>query len=78
MADSRGPRRQNNGPTFLALFALIGIAIALIALTALVLPQVAGFAAVIFGFVILGMLQYLIWGRWIRPVPQEDEQDAER
>jgi hypothetical protein len=80
MAESRGrkPRQQNNGPTFLALIALIGAAVGLIALTTLVLPQVAGFALVISGFVILGTLQYLIWGRWISRVPQEDDPDAEQ
>lgn len=74
MADSRRP---NNGPTFLALFALIGIAVGLIALTTLVLPQIAGFAIVICGFVLLGVLQYMIWGYWMGRPSQEDDPDAE-
>ncbi|MGE3316271.1 MAG: hypothetical protein AB7O26_14230 [Planctomycetaceae bacterium] len=78
MADSRGSRRQKNGPTFLALFALIGIVVGLNALTALVLPQIAAFSMVICGFVLLGTLQYMIWGYWMGRPSREDDPDAEQ
>lgn len=76
MVDSRGSRRQSNWPTVLALFALLGAAFGLIGLTALVLPQVAGFVLVIGGFTLLGMLQYLIWGRWMSREIRRDDQDV--
>lgn len=76
MGDSRGSRRQSDAPTILALIALIGAALGLIGLTALVLPQVGGLALVVGGFTILGMLQYLIWGRWMSREIRRDDQDA--
>lgn len=71
-------RKPSDGPTFLALFAILGLAAGLLGLTALVLPQVMGFAIVLCGFVLLGTLQYLIWGRWISREPYEDDPDADR
>ena len=74
MGDSQPPRRDD-GPTLLALFALIGMALGLIGLTAIVLPQILGFAAVVCGFIAFGLLQYLVWGRWMPRDRIDDDDD---
>ena len=75
MSDSQDQHRDN-GPTLLALCALIGVALGLIGLTALVLPQILGFVVVVCGFIAFGLLQYLVWGRWLPRHPVDDDDDA--
>lgn len=73
-----GPRNSGdgNGPTLLALFALIAVALGLVGLSAMVLPQILGFAVVICGFVVIGLLQYVVWGRWLPRDPVDDDDDV--
>jgi len=71
MSDARD---RGNGPTFLALAGLLAAAAGLIALTAMVLPQILAFVLVGFGFIILGLLQYLVWGRWMTRTPVDDDE----
>lgn len=77
MADSRNPA-GGDGPTLLALFGLLLAAFALIGLAGLVLPQILGFAIVVGGFIIFGILQYLLWGRWLPRDRIDDDDDSSR
>ena len=66
---------QGNAPTILALLGLLAVAAGLLGLTALVLPQVFGFLAVVLGFFAFGAIHYLLWGWWLRPVPIDDDEE---
>jgi hypothetical protein len=68
---------SSNGPTVLALLALLAIGAGLLGLTALVLPQAFGFLAVIVGFFAFGAINYLIWGWWLQPLPIDDDSQPE-
>jgi hypothetical protein len=69
---------QSNAPTILALLGLLAMAGALLGLVALVLPQIFGLLAVVLGFFAFGAIHYLLWGWWLRPVPVDDEPDADK
>jgi hypothetical protein len=69
--------QQSDAPTILALLGLLAIAGALLGLVALVLPQIFGLLAVVVGFFAFGAIHYLLWGWWLRPVPVDDEPDAD-
>lgn len=62
--------------TWGVLFGLLGVAVGLLGLMALVAPQVFGVVLVIAGFVSFGALHYLLWGWWLRPRLMERD-DAE-
>lgn len=65
MNDRRRADSRRNAGTLLALFGLLAIAIGLIALCAMVLPQIFGFVAVVLGLFCFGVLHYLLWGWWM-------------
>jgi hypothetical protein len=69
-------RAPSNVPTILALLGLLAVGGGLLGLSALVLPQVLGLLAVIFGFFAFGAIHYLLWGWWLRPVPVEDDPES--
>jgi hypothetical protein len=69
--------QQSNAPTILALLGLLAIAAGLLGLVALVLPQVFGLLAVVVGFFAFGAIHYLLWGWWLRPIPVDDDAEAD-
>ena len=76
MNDRRRSDANRNTGTLLALFGLLAIALGLIALCAMVLPQIAGFVAVVLGVFCFGALHYLLWGWWMtgnRPRESDDD-----
>ena len=68
---------QNNSATILALLGLTAVAVGLLALCALVLPQFVGILSVGFGFFFFVVFHYLLWGRWLsnRSAGQDDEDE---
>jgi hypothetical protein len=77
----RNPSSESgrNAGTFLALIGLMAVAGALLALIAMVLPQVLGLFSVLFGFAIFAALQYVVWGYWLSRSmhpPAEDRPDS--
>jgi hypothetical protein len=66
---------QRNAATFFALLGLIGIGLGLVALTAMVLPQIRGLILVVGGFTVFFALHYLIWGRWLSRRREEEEEE---
>ena len=68
---------DSNAGTIIALFAIGLCCAGLIGISALVMPQILGFVVVVAGFVLLGILHYVTWGRWlsksIQSEPDEDE-----
>ncbi|HUG92971.1 MAG TPA: hypothetical protein VML55_19175 [Planctomycetaceae bacterium] len=81
-AENRAARadvtRRRNLATLLSLLFLIGAAVALIALTAMVLPMGLGFVAVVAGLFVFCALHYVLWGQWVgraggAPAETEDE-----
>lgn len=73
--DHRPPPPSGAG-TALALIALLFIVAGLVVLVGVVLPQALWLVVVVFGFVFIGILHYLTWGRMMRN-PYEDEEDDE-
>jgi CHASE2 domain-containing sensor protein len=73
---ARKEAKPSDGGTALALLALLAVTGALIALGTLVMPQVFGLPAVVFGFICFGAIHYLLWGWWLKAVPpvEEDEE----
>lgn len=71
----RKEKNPGNSGTALALFALLVVAGALIGLGTLVMPQVFGLPAVIFGFFCFGAIHYLLWGWWFRTLPPDDDEE---
>ena len=73
------PRKEKdpgNGGTALALMGLIAVGGVLIGLGTMVMPQVFGILAVVFGFFCFGAIHYVLWGWWIKNMPP-DEDDEE-
>jgi hypothetical protein len=70
---SHGPRRD--AATCLALVGVLFVASALLALVALVLPQVRALFLVGGGLLFLIGFHYITWGWWLSrsPTPEEDE-----
>ena len=66
-------QRERNMGTLVALLFLVAMAIGLIFLVALVMPQVLGFVVVGAGFFLFCAFHYLVWGWWFRPRMIEDE-----
>ena len=71
------PQKKDDGPTFIALIFILLISFGLMGMTAMVLPQIAGFVIVIGGFTFICAFHYLTWGRLLKVQPEEvtDESD---
>ncbi|MFG0334038.1 MAG: hypothetical protein ACF8TS_11800 [Maioricimonas sp. JB049] len=69
---SRADDGSRNAATMLALLGLLLVGFGLIALAALVLPQIAAILLVIVGFVGIFAVHYLTWG-WLMESSREDE-----
>jgi hypothetical protein len=69
---SRQVRPGSDAATFLALLALVMIAIGLLLLVAVVLPFVPGLILCLGGFVLISIFHYLVWG-WLMPAAQSSD-----
>ena len=80
-AGRRGERSRGAG-TFLGVVFLAAFAIGLVAMAALVMPDIVYLAAVVLGCFIFGWLHYLLWGRWLSRMRPPDggpsDEDPER
>jgi len=76
MSDKRGNDRSD-AATFLALFGLLAIAVALVAFTGLVLPHLFFAVMIVFVFVFIIAFHYFVWGRWMSNRPPNDEDETE-
>ena len=56
---------QRNTATFAALTMVLLVSGGLLALVALVLPQVLWMVVIVIGLALSVVLQYLVWGRWL-------------
>lgn len=74
----RPTENQKNSATFAALSVLIAVALGLVALFALVLPQVLWMVLVIIGLGLSIGLHYVVWGRWLTITLQNEEREAEQ
>lgn len=72
---SRGARRDS--ATCLALVGVLLVAGGLLALAAMVLPQIRGVIFVGAGVLLFIGLHYITWGWWLSRAPHPDD-DAER
>ena len=70
-------RKQDDAPTFIALFFILLISFGLMGLTAMVLPQIVGFVIVVGGFMFLCSFHYLVWGRFMKIKPEENPADEQ-
>ena len=61
--------------TFLALFGLLVVATALLVLMALVYPGFLGILLVVYGFGIMMLFHYLVWGWWLSRAVKDEEQE---
>ena len=71
---------QRNTATFAALTMVLLVSGGLLALVALVLPQVLWMVVIAIGLALTVVLQYLVWGRWLlaklRDVAKREESQA--
>jgi hypothetical protein len=65
----------SNAGTYLALIGIVFVAGALLALTAMVNVAFFGILVVVFGFGLLGVFHYLVWGWWLAQSITPDEED---
>ncbi|RMG40922.1 MAG: hypothetical protein D6725_02405 [Planctomycetota bacterium] len=73
--------RKRNLATYTALVGLLLMALGLVGLSAMVLPQIVQIVGVIIGFVVFVAVHYFTWGvwmcrkrdRWLRQQQQQDE-----
>lgn len=73
--DRRNREAARNMGTFVALAALLFIGMAFLGLLAVVFPKAVWLVVVVFGFAMMGLVQYLTWGRWLsRNLAEEDEE----
>lgn len=72
MAD-RPSEDQRNSATFAALMMVLLISGGLVALVALVLPQVLWMVVIGFALALSVVLQYLVWGRWLLTKLRQEE-----
>ncbi len=68
---SNGPGRD--AATFVALGGLLTLGGGLLALCAMVLPNLFGVLAVGFGFFLFGSVHYLLWGWWFPRGPRSGD-----
>lgn len=73
MAD-RPSDDQRNSATFAALAMLLLISAGLLALAAIVLPQVLWLVVIVIGLGLSVVLHYLIWGRWLMSKLRDQEE----
>ena len=73
MAD-RPSDDQRNSATFAALGMLLLISAGLLALVAVVLPQVLWLVAIVIGLGLSVVLHYVIWGRWLMSKLRDEEE----
>lgn len=67
---------QRNAATFAALAMVLLVSAGLLALAALVLPQVLWIVVIAIGLALSVVLQYLVWGRWLlAKLRAEEEKD---
>lgn len=67
-----------NAATMLALLGLVLVSFGLIALTAMVLPQIAAILIVVVGFVGIFAVHYLMWGRLMESARQGRTRSSKR
>ncbi len=72
---NRTSSAQKNSGTFIALFGLLGLGLALLSLMATVLPQVRGLILVIAAAGSFFAIHYLIWGHWLNRIVDRDPPD---
>lgn len=79
MAEDRNLKVRRDAGTLLAFMALVFVAGGLLALLAVVLQPllVFGFVGLVFGSILYGWLQYMLWGRWLSRKLAEEESPAE-
>ena len=65
MSDRRTSREQRNASTLIALVGVMFSTLCIFGLSALVMPQIAALVLVFIGFIIVGILHYVTWGRWL-------------
>lgn len=65
---------QRNSATFAALAMLLVISAGLLALFALVLPQVLWIVVIAMGLGLSVVLHYVIWGRWLTAMLRAEEE----
>ncbi len=70
-SDSTSTARSDMA-TAIALLGLVIIALGLLGLMALVLPQVLGIVIVILIFVVPAALHYLVWGWWMSQLREQE------
>ncbi|MBM80883.1 MAG: hypothetical protein CMJ78_09850 [Planctomycetaceae bacterium] len=58
-------RDQRNASTLVALVGVLFVSLCMIGISALVMPQIAAILLVFCGFVFVGVLHYVTWGRWL-------------
>ena len=68
---------ESNAGTFLGLFALLLFGAGLLGISALVMPAFLGIPAVVGGLVMLGVFQYVTWGRWLTRRLQSDTDEKD-
>lgn len=77
MNHHRQTETARNLGTLIALGALMMMGFGLLALVAMVLPQVAWLVTVVFGMFLMGLFHYVTWGWWLSQRPADDEEPAE-
>ena len=78
MTDARDRETKRNFGTLLALMGLVLCAVCLILLVAIVMPQAAGFLAVVFGMALFIAIHYITWGWWMLRMRPGDSEDDEK
>lgn len=68
---------QRNSATFAALAMVLLVSGGLLALVALVLPQVVWMVVIGIGLALTVVLQYLVWGRWLLAKLRDEEKREE-
>ena len=68
---------QRNTATFAALTMVLLVSGGLLALVALVLPQVLWMVVIGIGLALTVVLQYLVWGRWLLAKLRDEAQREE-
>jgi hypothetical protein len=77
MSGQHSPQHERNVATYLALFALVIVAVGLLFLTTLVMPAAAGLVLVILGFFGVVALHYVVWGWWLSHRINREEEEGD-
>lgn len=70
-------KAEADSRTFAALFGLVFLGLGMLAVTAIVFPNLLGIFTVVGVFAFLVVLQYFLWGRWLGNYLKQQE-EAER